>query len=57
MINAQENKSIPVKIQWSETARGFYCPTCLRGTYNGNHKCENCGQKLKDSYGIKDKET
>lgn len=28
------NKNKPVKIQFSDTARGFYCPTCHTGTYN-----------------------
>lgn len=28
------NKNKPVKIQFSDTARGFYCPTCRTGTYN-----------------------
>lgn len=49
-------KDVPMKIDWSDLERGFYCPTCFKGTYNGDHKCENCGQQLKDRYGIKCKE-
>ena len=48
------NKNIPIKIQFSETARGFYCPTCDTGTYNKKHKCNYCGQLLLDCYGFEE---
>lgn len=48
------NKNKPVKIQFSDTARGFYCPTCRTGTYNKKHKCYYCGQLLLECYGFKE---
>lgn len=48
------DKDTPVKIKFSEVARGFYCPTCLTGTYNKKHKCDHCGQLLLDCYGFEE---
>lgn len=48
------NKNKPVKIRFSETARGFYCPTCNTGTYNKEHKCNYCGQLLLGCYGFEE---
>ena len=47
-IGIDKNKTI--KIKFSETKRGFYCPTCNTGTYNEEHKCNYCGQLLLDCY-------
>lgn len=41
-----DKKDIPVKIKWSETARGFYCPTCRTGTVVDAYRCDYCGQLL-----------
>ena len=46
------DKNKPVKIQFSDIARGFYCPTCHTGTYNKEHKCSYCGQLLLGCYGF-----
>lgn len=46
------DKNKPVKIQFSDTANGFYCPTCHTGTYNKEHKCSYCGQLLLGCYGF-----
>lgn len=40
------SKNTPIKIQWNEYARGFYCPSCLTGTANNTSECRYCGQKL-----------
>jgi len=40
------SKNKPVKIQWNEIARGFYCPTCSTGTAVNTKKCGYCGQLL-----------
>lgn len=40
------HKEAPVKIQWNERARGFYCPTCNTGTSMKAEKCNYCGQLL-----------
>ena len=48
------DKNKPVKIQFSETARAFYCPTCNTGTYNKEHKCDYCGQLLLGCYGFEE---
>ena len=48
------DKNKPVKIRFSETARGFYCPTCNNGTYNKEHKCNYCGQLLLGCYGFEE---
>ena len=48
------NKNKPVKIRFSETARGFYCPTCNTGKYNKEHKCNYCGQLLLGCYGFEE---
>lgn len=48
------DKNKPVRIRFSETARGFYCPTCLTGTYNKEHVCDFCGQILLGCYGFEE---
>ena len=51
------DKSKPVKIQFNEMARGFYCPICNTGTYNKEHKCEYCGQLLFGCYGFEEEKS
>ncbi len=47
--NGDKNK--PIKIQWNEYARGFYCPTCITGLAQYNIKqCPYCGQILLPIY-------
>lgn len=36
----------PVKIVFNYLARGFYCPSCMTGTYNEDHVCKQCGRRL-----------
>ena len=48
------DKNKPVKIQFSDIARGFCCPTCHTGTYNKEHKCSYCGQLLLGCYGFEE---
>lgn len=50
-IGIDEDK--PTKIRWSDYDRGFYCPTCHRGTYNKEHRCD-CGQLLLGCYGFEE---
>ena len=40
------DKNKPIKIQWSDYDRGFYCPTCNTGTSMKAEKCSYCGQLL-----------
>lgn len=41
-----EKLNTPIKIKWSETARGFYCPTCHTGVEYKIQRCQFCGQML-----------
>lgn len=52
----EARKEIPVKIEFSYCDRGFYCPSCLHGVANKNHRCKHCGQKLLDMFGWDDTE-
>lgn len=36
----------PIKMAWSDTARGFYCPKCHTGVACKMHRCKSCGQML-----------
>jgi len=47
------NKDTPIKIQWNEYARGFYCPSCFTGTASDTEQCKYCGQKLLPMYNFK----
>ena len=40
----------PRKVEFDYLLRGFICPRCHYGTYNGNHRCKRCGQLLIDRY-------
>ena len=40
------DKNKPVKIQFNEIARAFYCPVCSTGTANDTKRCSYCGQLL-----------
>jgi len=46
-------KDKPIKIQWNEYARGFYCPSCFTGTASDTEQCKYCGQKLLSMYNFK----
>lgn len=46
-----EKLDTPIKIEWSETARGFYCPTCHTGVKCVEiQRCSFCGQMLIKPY-------
>lgn len=40
------DKNTPIKIQWSNYDRGFYCPTCKYGVSINESICKECGQTL-----------
>lgn len=47
----KEKLDTPIKIEWSETARGFYCPTCHTGVKcEAFQRCNSCGQMLTKPY-------
>jgi len=52
-VNFLTNKDKPIKIQWNEYARGFYCPICFTGTASNTQQCKYCGQKLLPMYNFK----
>ena len=46
-----EKLDTPIKIEWSENARGFYCPTCHDGVACKElQRCNSCGQMLVKPY-------
>lgn len=47
-----EKLDTPIKIEWSETARDFYCPTCHTGVKCEMQRCNSCGQMLVKPYDI-----
>lgn len=47
----KEKLDNPIKMEWSETARGFYCPTCHTGVKCAEiQRCDFCGQMLVKPY-------
>lgn len=46
----KESLDTPTKIEWSQTARGFYCPTCNTGVKCETQRCNSCGQMLIKPY-------
>lgn len=40
------NKDVPVRIEWNERVRGFYCPICSTGTAVDTKRSGCCGQLL-----------
>lgn len=55
-VSKDIDRTKPVRIQFNTIARGFYCPTCMTGTYNEEHVCEYCGQVLLNCYECFDKD-
>lgn len=48
----KEKLDTPIKMAWSDTARGFYCPTCRTGVKCEElQRCSSCGQMLTKPYG------
>lgn len=46
-----EKLDTPIKMEWSETARGFYCPICHTGVECKEiQRCSYCGQMLIKPY-------